>query len=129
MVAMGEMSTGVLGAADAIRYIRDGFPLALTLPKENPGYQLFAAALLAGAPHSEEAQQFLDWLISAEGQALLYGSGFHYYPSNINVKPVPELAPLKDVDLSTFNPIDAAENRIKFIEKWNVDIRMGRIIT
>jgi iron(III) transport system substrate-binding protein len=127
MVGMGEMNVGILGINDAVRYVREGFPITITFPKEDMGYQLFGASIIAGAPHSQEAKVFLDWLVGKEGQALLISSGLCYYPTNSQVKPAPELLPLNNLDITKFNAVEAAENKMKLIEKWNVDVRMGRL--
>lgn len=126
MVAMGEMSVGVLGASDAIKYMREGFPLVITFAEENTGYQLFGAGLIAGAPHSQEAKIFMKWLTDKEGQDCLLSSGLYYYPTNRGVQPPQELLFIKDLDIAGYNVLDAAENKVKLIEKWNVDIRIGR---
>lgn len=125
MVAMGEMSVGILGANDALRYMREGFPLILTFAEENMGYQLFGAGILAGAPHSQEARMFMDWLSSKEGQTCLLSDGLYYFPTNHEVQPPQELLFFKDLDIAGYNIINAAENKAKMIEKWNMDVRFG----
>jgi hypothetical protein len=42
------------------------------------------------------------------------------------VQPPQELLFIKDLDIAGYNVLDAAENKVKLIEKWNVDIRIGR---
>lgn len=125
MVAMGEMSVGVLGAGDAIKYMREGFPLVITFAEENMGYQLFGAGITVGAPHREEARVFMEWLTSKEGQDSLLSSGLYCYPTNHEAQPPPELLFFKDLDMTGYRVLDAAENKDKFIEKWNMDIRIG----
>lgn len=125
MVAMGEMNVGILGANDALRYIREGFPLIITFNQEETGYQLFGAGIIAGAPHSQEAKIFMDWLIRKEGQSALLSTGLYYYPTNREVKPPPELLFFKDLDIDGYKIVDAVENKANLIEKWNMDVRIG----
>jgi len=126
MVSMGEKNTGILGVNDAVRYIRDGFPIVITFSKENIGYNLFGTGIVAGAPHGEEARFFMDWLLSKEGQTLLLSKGIYYYPTNSEVAPTPEVAFFGDLDYGKFNVVEAAENKAKLIEKWNLDVRIGK---
>jgi iron(III) transport system substrate-binding protein len=126
MVSMGEKNTGVLGVNDAVRYIRDGFPIVITFSKEDIGYHLFGAGIVAGAPHNEEARLFMDWLLSKEGQTLLLSKGLYYYPTNSEVAPTPEVAFFGNLDYGKFNVVEAAENKAKLIEKWNLDVRIGK---
>lgn len=126
MVGMGEKNIGVLGVNEAIRYIRDGFPIVITYSKENIGYQLYGAGIIANAPHQTEARIFMDWLLSKEGQTVLLSKGIYYYPTNANVTPAQEVAFFGTVDITKFNVVEAAENKAKLIEKWNVDVRIGK---
>ncbi len=124
LVALGEMSVGVLGANDAFKYMRQGFPLIVTFAEEDMGYYLYGAGMIAGAPHGAEAGIFMDWL-AKEGQSCLLSNGLYYYPTNPEVKPPPELLFFKDLDIAAFNVIGAVENKTAFIEKWNTEIRFG----
>lgn len=125
MVAMGEMSVGLMGAGDAFKYMRDGFPLIITFAQEDMGYQLFGAGITAGAPHSQEARLFMDWLIAKEGQTCLLSHDMYYYPTNGEVEPPPELLFFKDLDIEGYNILEAVESKAKLIEKWNTEIRIG----
>ncbi|MEM5770176.1 MAG: hypothetical protein AAGU23_12245, partial [Bacillota bacterium] len=114
----------VLGANDAFKYMRQGFPLIVTFAEEDMGYYLYGAGMIAGAPHGAEAGIFMDWL-AKEGQSCLLSNGLYYYPTNPEVKPPPELLFFKDLDIAAFNVIGAVENKTAFIEKWNTEIRFG----
>lgn len=126
MVSMGEKSVGVLGLNEAVRYIRDGFPIVVTYSKEHIGYNLYGAGIIAGAPHSQEARIFMDWLLSKEGQTVLLSKGLYYYPTNSEVAPVSEVAFFSDLDYDNFNVVEAAEHKAKLIEKWNMEVRIGK---
>lgn len=125
MVSLGEMTVGILGANDAFKYIRQGFPLIVTFAEEDMGYYLFGAGLIAGAPHSAEARIFMDWLAAKEGQGCVIASGLYYYPVNPEVKPRPELSFYKDLDIAAYNILKAVESKPVFLEKWNTQIRFG----
>ena len=62
--------------------------LFATVPKDANRNILTGAAIIKGAPHEEQAQLFLDYLMSDEGAELLPKNGYHYmwhvknYPYN-----------------------------------------------
>jgi iron(III) transport system substrate-binding protein len=64
----GEVAVGIVFTNDCTLYARQGEPLTTTLPAEGTGYQVGAAALVAGAKHAGAAKKFLDWILTPAAQ-------------------------------------------------------------
>jgi iron(III) transport system substrate-binding protein len=74
MVAQGEYAIGI-GFYDAVwQFQQEGFPIEVLVP-EPTFSEPYGAAIVAGGPHQEAAQQFFEFLLSPEGQAVLTDFG------------------------------------------------------
>lgn len=78
MVADGQLAFGLTDTDDAVGAIRRGAPVKIIAPDQNQGGTLVipgSVALIAGAPHVEQAQALINYLLSATTEAALIGSG------------------------------------------------------
>jgi iron(III) transport system substrate-binding protein len=72
----GEITVGPVSFPGIALKIRDGAPLGYTYPTEGVPCFYFAAGITAVARRPAAAQLYLDWCLSAEGQAaMIRGSG------------------------------------------------------
>jgi iron(III) transport system substrate-binding protein len=89
LVASGQLLYGLTDTDDACGAIARGAPVEMILPDQSEGAMgAFVipgtVALIAGAPHREEAERLIDYLLSSEVEARLVESGWCQIP----VRPV-----------------------------------------
>lgn len=102
-VSDGRVDLGILDEDDAIVAIREKKPVALVvLDQEGPdplGTPLMpnAALLIRGAPHPDEARQFIDFLTSAEAEQILAASDAAQYPLHPAIDGPALLPPLHQI--------------------------------
>lgn len=74
----------------------------------DPGFieNISGAAVLKSSPHRAAAEQFLAFLTSAQGQAILAQSDSFEYPIRPGVSANPQLTPLADLHPTAFTPAD-----------------------
>ena len=63
-VARGEVAIGVTFVHEFVTQQLAGFPVDIAIPCEGTGDALGGMAILAGAPHPEEARAFYDWALT-----------------------------------------------------------------
>ena len=71
LVADGEAAVGLTLEDSAWRYVQGGGALTLVHPAEGTAVAADGMALVAGAPHPEEARAVLSWALSPQAQTLL----------------------------------------------------------
>jgi iron(III) transport system substrate-binding protein len=85
-VADGRVDVGILDEDDAVVALRDKKPVALVIPDQEGADALGTplmpnvALLIQGAPHPEQGQRFIDFLVSAEAERILADSDAAQYP-------------------------------------------------
>lgn len=70
-VASGEADIGVVDAAMARQYKHDGAPLYILYPQDGTSYWLTGAAVTQWCAEDELAASFMNWLFSADVDAIL----------------------------------------------------------
>lgn len=75
-VASGEVFFGLTDTDDAHNAIADGKPVAVVFPDQEPGglgalVMPNALAIIANAPHPDEAKKLVDWLASTRAEVVL----------------------------------------------------------
>ncbi len=120
----GDAILGVWGSG-RVQALKDtGFPVEFVYPKEGAIALLTAACPVAGSDVSEQSQQFVQYLLTPEVQALL-ADGQGWGPVNKNAKLEPAVAAkvpygeaqigkLQTVDWDTVNPL-----RSDWTNRWN----------
>ena len=78
MAASGEYAIGLSFAFAGVKQIMEGYPLKLVIPKEGAGYEVEVSMLMKTAKNKQDAQQFLDWLLTLDA-AKLYGERAEMY--------------------------------------------------
>ena len=67
----GEIAIGILGEADAAKFIKDGYPVELLPLEEGAFGGIDAIGIIKGGPNTAEAKTFVDWLLGQRGQQML----------------------------------------------------------
>jgi iron(III) transport system substrate-binding protein len=80
LVADGQLSIGLTDTDDACGAIRDGAPVQMIFPDQQDGgigtlIIPNTVAMINGAPHSDEAKELIDYLLSKEVEGKLLASG------------------------------------------------------
>jgi iron(III) transport system substrate-binding protein len=117
MVADGEARVGLTLEDHALRWVQGGASVRIVYPGDGTVVAPDGIALLAGAPHPEQGQAFIDWALSAEGQTALV--------EVVGRRPVRTDVPLPDglPPLSELTPVPydfewAAEHKDANLEAW-----------
>jgi iron(III) transport system substrate-binding protein len=77
----------------------------------DPGYVLdvSGAAVLKSSPHQAQAQRFLEFLVSREGQEVLAHSDSYEYPLRPGVAPPPGLRPFRKLAPAALTPAELGD--------------------
>jgi molybdate transport system substrate-binding protein len=78
-VALGEADAGIVYTTDVTPDVADQLEM-IEIPDAFNVTATYPIALVAGAPHPALARQYVDFVLSAEGQAILAGWGFGPLP-------------------------------------------------
>jgi len=107
-VADGRVDVGILDEDDAMVAVREKKPVAIAIPDQEGSDPLGTplmpnvALLIQGAPHVEQAQRFIDFLVSADAEKILAESDAAQYPLHAGVtgpKQLPPLASIRAMDV------------------------------
>ena len=117
-VADGEALVGVTLEETALQRIAAGDNLALVYPREGTSCVPDGTALIAGAPHRENAEKFLDFTLSREVHQLL-GSRFYRRSVRSDVAAANSLPAMETLNLVDYDPRWAAEHRETILRQWD----------
>lgn len=117
LAATGETVVGVSFAFRGARLKSQGAPIELVFPEEGLGWDMEAAAIVAGTDKREAAETLLDWAVSREANEL-YNEGYAVvaYPGVAQpIENYPEdiVERMIDADFQW-----AAVNRERILEEW-----------
>jgi iron(III) transport system substrate-binding protein len=100
LVANGTLAFGLTDTDDACGALMRGDPVAINFPDQNgmgtlviPG----TVAQIAGAPHSEEAQLLIDYLLSVQVEQMLVDAGFSHIPIHPEIVAPESCISIKDI--------------------------------
>lgn len=124
MAGMGEVDVAVAVQSEALRYIRNGFPLKILYPADGTAYLLTAAALVKGGPHTAEAKQFMEWLVQDAAFLALEKNDYFFIPANPDTHAYKEYAD-KDLKLFVKEKELSGEQQRKLLDKWVQTVRLG----
>lgn len=82
MAGMGEADISIAVQSEVLRYVGDGYPLKIIYPEEGTAYTLTGVGLLINGPNSENAKEFMNWLLTDEPQLAMQANGFYFMPAN-----------------------------------------------
>ena len=63
-VGLGEAAIGITFSHDGLKPSFEGYPVALSFPKDGTGFEIGCIGLIKGAPEKEKANaiRFIDWI-------------------------------------------------------------------
>lgn len=124
-VAAGDFAFGLTDTDDAISAVSEGKPVGFVLPDQDGAGTLMvpnAAVLIARAPHGENGKRFIDYLVSAETEAVLAAGDAAQIPLRPGVPGPAELPPLGKIKTMTVDyarlseRLDVLQNG--FLKEW-----------
>ena len=123
-VARGEVAIGVTFAHEFVTQQLEGFAVDIVVPCEGTGDALGGMAVIAGAPHPNEARAFYDWALTRNAQELANQTKNLIVPANASAAIRPEAAqfaqvPTLDVDPAKFGHPD---ERKRLLARWQREI-------
>ncbi len=124
MASMGEVDIAIVVHSEAMRYVRDGFPIEIIYPEDGTAYLLTGAGLIRGAPHGSEAKQFIDWLTQAGALAAMAQQKFYFVPTNPEFRMYKEYM-TKELLLLDHHDMYLPEQQRKLLNKWVQAVRLG----
>lgn len=113
-VADGRVDVGILDEDDAVVAVREKKPVAIAIPDQDGSDALGTplmpnvALLIQGAPHVEQGQRFIDFLVSAEAETILAESDAAQYPLHPGAAGPKLLPPLGTVRVMDVDYLDVA---------------------
>ncbi len=115
--ARGEVPIGISFEYRAARSKADGAPIEIVIPSEGIGWDMEAAAIVAGTFELEAAQKLLDWAVS-EAANRMYAQGYAVVAMPGVAEPLPHL-PANFEDMLIDNDFEwAALNRERILAEW-----------
>jgi iron(III) transport system substrate-binding protein len=120
-LSSGTKAYGAIVDFMAIRAKAKGAPIAFVFPKEGVSMVTEPVAILAGSKHKPEAEKFVDFLLSKQGQNLVKSQG--YLPASNQISAPAGFPPRDQIKLMPFNPEkalkNATANKRRFAEIFN----------
>ncbi|TXT50102.1 MAG: iron(III) transport system substrate-binding protein [Spirochaetes bacterium] len=120
-VGLGEAAIGITFSHDGLKPAFEGYPVALSFPKDGTGYEIGCTALIKGAPAREvaNAKRFIDWILSKKGQELFETSKSFRLPVNRLATPPKGAIDTESLKVIPYNFIWAGENRKRLVEEFS----------
>ena len=123
--ARGETMIGIGFLHDHAKQKADGFPLELVVPSEGTGYEIGGLSIINGARNLENAQKFVDFMLSAEGQEVPQKVKMFQVPTNINATVPKEAIRLDQVKLIDYDFVKYGTEQMRshLIDRWAKEIK------
>ena len=123
-VARGEVGVGVTFAHEFVTQQLAGFAVDIAIPCEGTGDALGGMAIVANAPHPDEARAFYDWALGRAAMELANRTRNLIIPANAQAALRPEAARFADartldVDPARFGDPDV---RKRLLARWQREI-------
>lgn len=124
MAGNGEIAVAIIFSHDCVKLQVEGFQdiVVNTFPEEGTGFEIGAMAIIKDAPELEAAQQWYDWALTADAQAIGQTVNSLQLPTNPDT-PVSELSVnLSEVNLVDYNFLAAGAHRNAIAERFDAEI-------
>jgi hypothetical protein len=123
-VSDGEYYMCITPEESVLQYIKAGAKnIGIVYPKEGTGAIPSAISVVKGAPHSESAKKFVDFVLSKEVQSKI--PEHLYRQVRTDLEDVGDFVPLSEILLKNYNFLGASTNKESNIKQWN-DIVIGK---
>lgn len=117
-VADGEFPVGITLEEAAYRYIAGGAPVNVTYPEEGTSAVPDGVALVKGAKNTENAKEFIDFLVSKEVQEMIV-EDFSRRAIRDDVDPPEGLMPFDEIPLVDYDFQWSADNKEEVMDKFH----------
>jgi len=123
-VARGEVGVGVTFAHEFVTQQLAGFAVDIAIPCEGTGDALGGMAIVAGAPHPDEARLFYDWALGKSAMELANRTRNLIIPANARATLRAEAARLADARTLDVDParFGDPELRKRLLARWQREI-------
>jgi len=123
-VAHGEVGIGISFVHEFITQQLAGFEVKIAIPCEGTGDALGGMAILAGAPHPEEARTFYDWALTKPAQELANRTKNLLVPAHARAEIRAEAAVFANVKTLDVDPAKFGdpEMRRRLLTRWQKEI-------
>ncbi len=116
--ARGEVAIGISFAFRGAKSKAAGAPIEIIIPEEGVGWDMEAAAIVAGTDYPEEARKLMDWVISEDAMRM-YNEGYAVVGITEIAKPV-KYFPENIIEKMIDNDFEwAARNRERILAEWS----------
>ena len=124
MASMAEADLAISVHSEAMRYVKDGFPVQIIYPEDGTAFLLTGVGLVRSAAHTVEAQQFIDWLTQEEALVCMAQHKFYFMPTNPGTTMYREYA-AKNIKLLDHHDMYSPEQQRNILDKWVQQARLG----
>lgn len=128
MAGRGEIAVAIIFSHDCIKNIEEGYSdLVVSFPMEGTGYEIGAEALVAGAPHPNNAKTWIDWALLPETQEIGATVGSFQLPTNPNAAVSEYSVDLSQVNLIDYDFAAAGEARTRLTQRFEDEVAAAPI--
>lgn len=119
-VGLGEAAIGITFSHDGLKPSFEGYPVALSFPKDGTGFEIGCIGLIKGAPEKGKANavRFIDWVLSKRGQELFEASHSFRLPVNRLAAPPKGAVDTDNLKVIAYDAVWAGENRKRLVEEF-----------
>ncbi len=119
-VGLGEAAIGITFSHDGLKPAFEGYPVALSFPKDGTGFEIGCVGLIKGLPERERANavKFVDWVLSKRGQELFEASKSFRLPVNRLAAPPKGAVDTDSLKVIPYNAVWAGDNRKRLVEEF-----------
>ncbi|RXZ84862.1 extracellular solute-binding protein [Paenibacillaceae bacterium] len=116
-VADGEYVVALTYEDPAVSYVKDGAPVKVVYPSEGAVFLDAVAGIVKGSKNEENAQKFIDYIISKEGQDAL-GLETTNRPLRKDTKIGDFMTPIEEIKVIEEDVAYVAENKAALVERY-----------
>lgn len=115
-VGRGEIEVGVTGEVNVKTMMDEGYPVTAVYPQDGTGLRFDASAIIANAPHMDNAKLFLDFANSAEAHEIIVSTNRRSVRTDVSAPA--GLIPTADVPTFMYDDGLAAATREENLAKF-----------
>ena len=122
LAGRGEIGIAIIFLHDCVYHMEEGYPVVAVVPKEGTGYEIGGLNLVKGAPNSQGAKQFIDWVVSAQAMELMPTVGSYQLPTNTRAKVPAVSIPIDSVKTVDYDFTWVAKNGVRIADRWTREV-------
>ena len=123
MAGRGEVATGIIFAQDCQKFINEGFTnLTTTFPEEGMTYEVGAVSKIKNGAHSQAAEKFIDWTLTAKAQDIAATVGSYSVPTNPDATITDDMVDLDSLNLIHEDITVAGDARVELTARFDAEV-------